>query len=62
MKIENTIAIFNSHLENNTVPFALSYVKFPKPLWVDDAIFVDAHNEIIRNAQKQMMQEIISLC
>jgi hypothetical protein len=60
MKLENTISIFKSHLENNTVPFALSYVKFPKPLWVDDPIFVDAHNEVIRNAQKQMVVEIIT--
>ena len=60
MKLENTIALFNSHLDNNTVPFALSFVKFPKPLWCDDPIFVDAHNEIIRNTQKQMICEIIS--
>ena len=42
-KIENTIAMFKSHLENNTVPPALSFVKFPAPLWKDDAIFVDEH-------------------
>ena len=60
MKLENTISLFKSHLENDTVPYALSFVKFPKPLWCDDPIFVDAHNEIIRNTQQQMVREIIS--
>ena len=58
-KIENTIAMFKSHLENNTVPPALSFVKFPAPLWKDDAIFVDEHNEIIHQAQIHMVQAII---
>ncbi len=55
MKVENT-----SHLENNTVPYALSFVKFPTPLWCDDPVFVDAHNEIIRKTQIEMVKEIIS--
>ena len=60
MKIENTVALFTSHLENNTVPYALSFVKFPAPLWCDDPVFVDAHNEIIRKTQIEMVKEIIS--
>jgi hypothetical protein len=60
MKVENTVALFTSHLENNTVPYALSFVKFPAPLWCDDPVFVDAHNEIIRKTQIEMVKEIIS--
>ena len=60
MKLENTISLFKSHLENDTVPFALSFVNFPKPLWCDDPIFVDAHNEIIRNKFKVFIVKIES--
>ena len=60
MKIQNTISIFQSHKDNNTVPNALNFIKFPKPLWADDAIFVDEHYNIIRNAQSQMIDSIIA--
>ena len=59
IKLENTIAMFKSHHDNDTVPPALGFVKFPSPLWKDDAIFVDEHNEIIRQAQKMMVVAII---
>ncbi len=59
-KIENIISIFNSHLEKNTVPLAMSYLNFPKPLWVDDKTFIDEHNEIIRQTQKKMIRAIIN--
>jgi hypothetical protein len=58
-KIENIISIFNSHLENNTVPVAMNFLNFPKPLWVDDKMFIDEHNEIIRQTQKKMIRAII---
>ena len=60
LKIENTIAIFQSHKDNKTVPNALSFLKFPKPLWAVDSIFVDEHNDIIRNNQMQMIDSIIN--
>ena len=59
MKIQNTITIYQSHKDNNTVPNTLNFMKFPKPLWADDAIFVDEHNNIIRNTQSQMIDSII---
>ena len=59
IKIENTISIFNSHLENNTVPSAISHANFPKPFWTDDAVFIDEHNEIIRQSQRKMINAII---
>ena len=58
-KIEKTIAIFQSHKDNKTVPNALSFLKFPKPFWADDTIFVNEHNNIIRNAQMQIIDSII---
>lgn len=60
LKIENTIAIFQSHKDKKTLPTALSFFKFRKPLWADNTIFVDEHNNIIRNAQMQMIDSIIN--
>ena len=59
LKIENIIALFNTHKDNNTVPNAISFNRFPKPLWADDPIFVDSHNNIIKMAQNQIIESII---
>ena len=59
LKIENIINIFKTHKDNNTVPNAIFFKRFPKPLWADDPIFVDTHNNIIKLAQSQIIDSII---
>ena len=59
LKVENIIGLFKTHLDNKTVPKSLCFNRFPKPLWADDPIFVDDHNNIIRYAQEQIVKSII---
>ena len=59
LKTENTIAVFKTHKENNTVPGAINYNRFPKPLWSNDQIFIDNYNNIIRMAQAQIIDSFI---
>ena len=57
--MKNIINIFKTHKDNNTVPNAIFFKRFPKPLWADDPIFVDTHNNIIKIAQSQIIDSII---
>ena len=59
LKVENIISLFKTHKENNTVPDAICFKRFPKPLWIDDPTFVDNHNNIIKLAQNQIVESII---
>ena len=59
LKVENIISLFKTHRENNTVPDAICFKRFPKPLWIDDPTFVDNHNNIIKLAQNQIVESII---
>ncbi len=59
LKIENIVNLFKSHKDNNTVPNAIFFKRFPKPLWADDPIFVDTPNNIIKMAQSQIIDSII---
>jgi hypothetical protein len=59
LKVENIIALFKTHKDNNTLPNAISYKKFPRPLWGDDQTFVDTHNSIIKLAQNQIIEAIL---
>jgi hypothetical protein len=60
LRFEHHLKLFETHIQNNTVPSALHHKKLPVPFLWDDIISVDSYNVRIKEFQTNVMKDNVS--
>jgi hypothetical protein len=58
VRYENHLNMLKTHIENGATPPSLFFNRFPRPMLIDNAEFVDEYNDLIVKVQVEIMQLI----
>ena len=56
LKYKNHLTIINIHLDKQTTPSQLFYIRFPHPFFIHEDNYINNYNEIIKKTQDDIMK------